>query len=357
MSIDELKHFARSAWYQRFLGSGAYYSDLERMLGRISKIEDWYEEFMAMGRHHESLGDKALGEGKETTAGEAYFTASMYYQWSHNHMQSPSIEKKREANSKSVQSFMKAAPYITPPAERIEISFENTTLPAYLRLPIGVKKAPCMIQIDGWDATKEENKTVSDAFLKRGVATLSFDGPGQGEMAYRVSMRFDYEKATSAVVDYLQKRPEIDPNRIGVTGTVLGGYYAVRSAAHDDRLKVCVWLGGEYDLSQWDEHPVMHQRIFAFNMGAKTLAEAREMAKKITLQGVVQKVKCPLLLVHGKAGSHANLSLVSHKHAERVAAEAKCETNLVLLENANHTGGNIPYVTTPLITDWVKNRL
>ena len=357
MTIDELKHFTRGAWYSRFLGHGAYYSDLERMLSRINKIEDWYGEFTAMGAYHENLGDKALAEGNQTTAGEAYFTASMYYQWSHNHMQAPTLEKKREANSKSVQCYMKAAPYFVPPAERIEIPFENTTLPAYLRLPADVKKAPCMILIDGWDSTKEENKTSSDAFLKRGVATLNFDGPGQGEMAYRMSMRFDYEKAASAVVDYLTKRSEIDPNRIGVMGGVLGGYYAVRSAAYDDRLKVCVWLGGEYDLSQWDEHPVMHQRIFAFNMGAKTLAEAGEMAKKINLQGVVQKVKCPLLLVHGKAGSHANLSLVSHKHAERVAAEAKCETNLVLLENANHTGGNIPYVTTPLITDWVRKRL
>ena len=312
---------------------------------------------MAMGGYHESLGNKALAEDNETTAGEAYFTASMYYQWSHNHMQAPTLEKKREANSKSVQSFMKAAPHLVPPAERIEIPFENTTLPAYLRLPVGVKNVPCMIQIHGWDGTKEENKTVSDAFLKRGVATLIFDGPGVGEMAYRMPMRLDYEKVTSAVVDYLRRRPEIDPNRIGALGTVLGGYYVIRSAAYDDRLKLCVWLGGEYDLSQWDEHPVLHQRIFAFAMGAKTLAEAGEMAKKISLQGIVQKVKCPLLLVHGKAGSHANLSLVSHKHAERVAAEANCETNLVLLENATHTGGNMPYVTIPLITDWVRKRL
>src|SRR3989304_9384630 len=139
MTIDELKHFTRGAWYSRFLGHGAYYSDLERMLSRINKIEDWYGEFTAMGAYHENLGDKALAEGKETTAGEAYFAASMYYQWSHNHMHAPSLEKKREANSKSVKAFMKAAPYLAPPAEHIEIPFENTTLPAYLRLPVAVK--------------------------------------------------------------------------------------------------------------------------------------------------------------------------------------------------------------------------
>ncbi len=49
-------------------------------------------------------------------------------------------------------------------------------------------------------------------------------------------------------LDYLQTRPEVDPNRIGVTGRSGGGAYSWWIAALDDRIKVAVPVAGITDL-------------------------------------------------------------------------------------------------------------
>jgi cephalosporin-C deacetylase-like acetyl esterase len=49
-------------------------------------------------------------------------------------------------------------------------------------------------------------------------------------------------------VDYLQSRPEVDPNRIGVTGRSGGGAYSWWVTALDDRIKVAAPVAGITDL-------------------------------------------------------------------------------------------------------------
>ncbi len=45
-------------------------------------------------------------------------------------------------------------------------------------------------------------------------------------------------------IDYLQSRPEVDPNRIGITGRSGGGAYSWWAAALDERIKVAVPVAG-----------------------------------------------------------------------------------------------------------------
>jgi len=49
-------------------------------------------------------------------------------------------------------------------------------------------------------------------------------------------------------LDYLQSRPEVDPNRLGVTGRSGGGAYSWWLAAVDDRIKVAAPIAGITDL-------------------------------------------------------------------------------------------------------------
>jgi 2,6-dihydroxypseudooxynicotine hydrolase len=72
---------------------------------------------------------------------------------------------------------------------------------------------------------------MEDGLLRRGLATFSFDGPGQGETWFQGGLIVDFEQATSAVIDYLERLPQVDANRIGVFGPSMGGYLAPRSAA------------------------------------------------------------------------------------------------------------------------------
>lgn len=52
-------------------------------------------------------------------------------------------------------------------------------------------------------------------------------------------------------LDYLQSRPEVDPNRIGVTGRSGGGAYTWYLTALDDRVKVAVPTAGITDLQNY----------------------------------------------------------------------------------------------------------
>lgn len=49
-------------------------------------------------------------------------------------------------------------------------------------------------------------------------------------------------------IDYLQSRPEVDPERIGITGRSGGGAYSWYTAALDERIKVAVPVAGITDL-------------------------------------------------------------------------------------------------------------
>jgi dienelactone hydrolase len=59
-------------------------------------------------------------------------------------------------------------------------------------------------------------------------------------------------------IDYLQSRPEVDPDRIGVTGISGGGATTVWVAAADDRVKVAVPVSGMSDLESYVSHNVIN---------------------------------------------------------------------------------------------------
>jgi dienelactone hydrolase len=50
----------------------------------------------------------------------------------------------------------------------------------------------------------------------------------------------DPEAWASAAVDWLETREDVDDGRIGIVGWSLGGYYAPRAAAFEERFALCV---------------------------------------------------------------------------------------------------------------------
>ncbi len=86
-----------------------------------------------------------------------------------------------------------AAASASPPGERVLIPYEGKTLAGVLRKPAGYDKPPVVVMAVGLDSTKEEGDAYEMPFLARGMATLIFEGPGQGEAQYEFSIRGDYE--------------------------------------------------------------------------------------------------------------------------------------------------------------------
>src|SRR5207237_5715381 len=118
------------------------------------------------------------------------------------------------------------------PGEHVAIPYEGgATMYGVLRKPLNTPQPPVVILVPGLDSVKEELHNYGDDFLRRGMAVLAIDGPGQGEMEFEFPMRHDYEVPVKYAINYLERRPDVDANRVGLMGVILGGYYALRADA------------------------------------------------------------------------------------------------------------------------------
>src|SRR6201995_4035556 len=81
--------------------------------------------------------------------------------------------------------------------------------------------------------------------LQRGISVLMIDGPGQGGTLrrHRIPTRPDYEVPIGKCIDYLLTRKDIDPAKIAVCGSSLGGYYAARAGCYEHRLAAAISHG------------------------------------------------------------------------------------------------------------------
>ncbi len=340
----------RTHWVPRFLTSGVENWDLRDLWTRIDTWDSWCREWAAKAEIHEQLGEEALDQGRFATAGQALGRAAVYYHFAgfkfYNDM-----EQKWQVDRKAWECYRKAAPHLQPPAERINIPFDGTELVGYLRVPPGVSKPPCIINIAGMDSRKEEFQTLENEFLARGMATVSYDGPGQGEVWEKLKLRSDNERAAIAVLDYLESREEVDASRVGMYGWAFGGHYAPRAAAIDKRVRACVSMPVRYDLADWDTMGEANRITYRFLFGQVSNDEGKELASQFTLDGVLDKLTCPYLIIHGVQGDSVE------EDEARKAADAAATGKLVTYEEGDHLCINIRYKSWPLMMDWFAEQL
>jgi 2,6-dihydroxypseudooxynicotine hydrolase len=205
----------------------------------------------------------------------------------------------------------------------------------------------------GLDSAKEEMDAYEQPFLARGIATLAFDGPGQGEGEYDFAIRGDYEVAATAVADFIATRDDIDAARAGFWGVSLGGYYAPRAVAYEKRFKACIALAGPYDWSEcWEDLPDVTRAAFTVRSKSKTDAEARRAAATLTMKDAAKRITCPLYIMTGKLDR-----LIPWQHAERLAKEVSGPVVLQVIEDGNHVAANRTYKWRPQSADWMAEQL
>lgn len=338
-------------WAPRFTTQGVDYSDFVRTTQSIETWNEWLDAWCAAGDVHAELARQAETHQRWLSAGEAWVRAALCYHFA-KFVWMLDMDKYRAAADKAVNSLRAAHKHLDPTAERLEIPFEHTFMAANLRQPAGNGSAPLVILLPGLDSTKEEFFHWENNFLKRGLATLSLEGPGQGETGYETNIRPDYEVAVTAALDALEGRGDIDTGRVGIVGVSMGGYYAPRAAAHEPRIKAVVPIGGPYNFGQcWDRLPVITRETFLHHSGAKSEEEGRQKALQLSLEGVSERVTQPMLVVFGQQDR-----LIPWQQAERLAAEAP-HAQLVMYPDGNHVCNNIPYKYRPLVGDWMKETL
>jgi dienelactone hydrolase len=308
---------------------------------RVGDDKAWFEEWVRMGDKIEARGRAAEGNGHRRTAAACFLRASRYYQTGERFIH-PRSARSMQVYAKSVKIFRDGAASLRHPrVEAVEVPYENASLPALLvhpeRVSATTKPSPCMVFFDGFDVTKELQYGYGIPELAaRGIGCLIVDGPGNGE-----SVRFrnlpliaETERYATPAYEYLAARGEFDAKRIGVMALSLGGYYAPRAASLEPRYACCVAWG-----AQWDYHAIWAKRLdelasgkvlslsvppehLQWVLGVDSQAAALKKLEAFRLDGIVQKMRCPFLLLHGEGDEQIPLAL-AQKCFEAVGSQRK----------------------------------
>lgn len=338
--------------FHRMLGDGVQYRDLAALRAEIATPEQWCDAWTKAASVHEAIARAALERGCAVTAGEAFWRASLYCHFGQGHFTEGMAAKRAAAEARKIELFRAAAPLLRPPLRRVEIPFAGGVMPAYLRLPDGARRAPCAILFGGLGSTKEDSLSFGNLCIERGLATLAFDGPGQGESYAAIKLIPDFERSVSAAIDLLATRDEIDPIRIGIVGRSTGGHWACKAAGKDKRIAAAVAWGMIYALRDFATIPAGLVDLFVHAAGLRSREDASRFLENYDLDGVAPAIACPLMIVQGGRDRVATLD-----GARLLMRQARGPVELKSFPDSGHCCHDRSYIVKPAMADFLARHL
>ena len=226
-------------------------ADVRRTTERIKHPMAVVKQWVRTAEQEQKLAEEAEAAGHCESAAEFYYRAALYYgpPCGVIHANTP---RKLELYKRMIHCYTRFTELFDEASvRRVEIPFENgKTIPGILQTVPGAKgKTPCVLVIPGMDTIKEYMPSpYHNHFRRRGMATLSIDGPGQGESNTRETwVTLDnFERAGKAALDFIETVPELDATKVGIYGWSMGSYWGPRVAAFDPRVKAVVGAMGNY---------------------------------------------------------------------------------------------------------------
>jgi dienelactone hydrolase len=367
-------HWPASPWFsyqfRRGLGEtqegGGAVSEVFQAASRIipGDEESWHVEWKRIGDRNFARAQSEEQAGHIRTAMNCYMRAADYYRQAEFFLQPD--DPRRLATftlmERSSHGFLR---HLNPSGEVLDIPYENgAAMPAYfVRAPFPVEKQPVLICMGGLDSIKDEMWFMqAHGALQRGISVLMIDGPGQGGTLRRQKLvnRVDTEIPIGRCIDYLETRGDVDTSRIAVCGSSLGGYYAARAACYEHRLAACISHGAIWSITDlWGNAPEDHGLAthIKWAFGRATMKSAMEKAREFTLEGHLEHMRCPYLVMHG---GHDVLTV---SQARKVydygkAKGVNCTLRLLQAEEtgAEHCQHDNPTIGQEILADWLADQ-
>jgi dipeptidyl aminopeptidase/acylaminoacyl peptidase len=331
------------------------------------------QQFMASWRRvSDQLAEQAAEAekaGHRRTAGQKYLRAAAYLCQAERMLSNASPDR-IPTYRRLLELMEKSFELIDPATSRVQIPFEGTTLPAYFtNASVNGEPVPTVIMWNGLDSTKEHMYTSGwpTEMAARGISVLQVDCPGSGE-ALRLqglTSRVESEDWAGAIVDWLQTRSDVRPDRIGLAGWSLGGYYVPRAAAFEKRLAFAVAWGANHNwgevqkkrLEREGENPVPHYwEHVLWVWGETDLPTFIRKAERVNLNGVIDKITCPLLITHGTNDRQINVQYAHQSYDQAVNAPKKDLRLFTPEEGATEHCGldHLPHVAA-YTADWIED--
>lgn len=289
-----------------FYELGYYHSDINRVFSKVGSTLHFARAWATTAQEVENKARWAESVGLVNAARDYYQRAVLLYGRAQYGFYGDDPRKTHFHNS-LVRCYEKVIEYTNNVRiERIALPFEGKTIYGILFTPLTEGPSPCVVLGPGMDMIKEDwHGGYLKYFLSRGFAALAIDGPGQGEtLLHGCKVSIDnYERAGSTFLDFLVARPEIDADRLVHFGVSMGSYWGCRIAAHDDRVKAIATAMGCYSTMEviFQQAQPNFKTNFMYMAGYDDEDDFdREVMPQMHLRGVVEKVRCPLLMAHGE---------------------------------------------------------
>lgn len=332
-------------------------AELNECLLVAERIEDndeesWVQEWAATAEKTHQTAERALRSAQVVTARQAYLRASNYYRAAMFSL--PPTDSRLDGYLRSSREcFHEAAKLLSPQIERVDIPLGGAHLPGYF-LSAGHSRAPTLVALNGGDSTNEEMvHWLGFAAVARGWNYIVFEGPGQWsalQLNPGLNLRPDYEVPVRAVVDYLVRRGDVNPDKIALFGPSLGSLLAARAAAFEDRICACICDGLVVDVyeawhavwpyvlrhappSIFDKVFAVLQKMspqlrgfanhFAWVLGTTKPHEMIEAWRPFNIKQLAPKIRCPVLVLYGE-GELAQTNEKVALSALRFVAELSC---------------------------------
>ncbi len=239
--------------------------------------------------------------------------------------------------------------------ERISVPHARGVTSGWLHLPkAGKPPYPVLLGIHPLSGNKDSYDVALAPFREAGYATFCPDLPAHGENFDGPRLQPDDEQMMVAALEILAARPDLDPNRLGVIGGSLGGFFTLRTAAASARVKAAVAYCPGFDIGSGVKLSVRGIReSFAWMIGAQTMAETVRLSRPFHLRDVLGRITCPVALVHGTQDHICDFAVTY-----RVAARVKAPLTIIPLVGVDHEASypSAPHIAQPGI-QWLKAHL
>jgi pimeloyl-ACP methyl ester carboxylesterase len=204
----------------------------------------WVSTFAAAAARQEADADGRAAGGHRVSARDIYLVASNSWRAA-EYYTGVADQRHAEYGLASRRCFAAAMRLAEYACEEVSLPFGATPLPAlFLRPAEATGPGKTLMIVSGYDGTLEETfLSYGRAALERGYRVLLFAGPGQMDtMRVHPSLHFtpEYERIGTLALEHALARPEIDPERVALMGISFGGYFALRAAAHEPRIRALI---------------------------------------------------------------------------------------------------------------------
>jgi alpha-beta hydrolase superfamily lysophospholipase len=243
--------------------------------------------------------------------------------------------------------------------ERLKVQYAHGQTTGLLHLPphtqaVRPKRIPALLALHPLGGDKDSYDSFLSFFRQAGYATFCVDLPAHGENFDGPRLRPDSEEVGVAALRVLAAHPAIDPERLGVMGGSLGGFFAQRTAAASALAQVCLAYASPFDFANKMEAIVPGVgECFAWAVGASSDSESYRQARQFHLRDVVAKINCPICIIHGTQDHICDFTA-----SYEIACRAKAPVTVYPLIGMDHETSNpaTAEIAAPGV-EWLKQNL